>query len=100
MIRRPPRPPRTATRCPYTTLVRSARERAANIRNIQKEHRQILAAIRTGDADKAETLATSHSLLARKRATDFLSLSLAGEVALKEPGQLRTAGKKKQHSFS
>src|SRR3546814_877185 len=77
-----------------------ARERAAHIRNIQKEHRQILAAIRTGDADKAETLATSHSLLARKRATDFLSLSLAGEVALKEPGQLRTAGKKKQHSFS
>src|SRR3546814_2882793 len=77
-----------------------ARERAAHIRNIQKEHRQILAAIRTGDADKAETLATSHSLLARKRATDFLSLSLAGEVALKEPGQLRTAGKKKQHSRS
>src|SRR3546814_16498521 len=29
-----------------------ARERAAHIRNIQKEHRQILAAIRTGDADK------------------------------------------------
>src|SRR3546814_3522319 len=75
-----------------------ARERAAHIRNIQKEHRQILAAIRTGDADKAETLATSHSLLARKRATDFLSLSLAGEVALKEPGHLRTAGKKKQRS--
>src|SRR3546814_1343349 len=48
-----------------------ARERAAHIRNIQKEHRQILAAIRTGDADKAETLATSHSILARKRATEI-----------------------------
>src|SRR3546814_12085082 len=47
-----------------------ASERAAHIRNIQKEHRQILAAIRTGDADKAETLATSHSFLARKRSEE------------------------------
>src|SRR3546814_12478304 len=47
-----------------------ARERAAHIRNIQKEHRQLLAAIRTGDADTAETLATSHSLLARKRSEE------------------------------
>lgn len=71
-----------------------AHQRAAHVRNIQKEHRQILAAIRAGDADKAEALATSHSQLARKRTAAFLSLSLANEVALKAPVPMQASGKK------
>jgi hypothetical protein len=41
-----------------------------------------VAAIRAGDANKAEALAASHTQLARKRSADFLTLSLAEEVTL------------------
>lgn len=61
-----------------------ARDRTAHVRAIQQEHRQMVAAIRAGDADKAESLAASHTQLARKRSADFLALSLAAEVALGE----------------
>ena len=60
----------------------TAHDRNTHVKTIQKEHRQMVKAIRAGNADRAETLAASHSQLARKRSAEFLTLSLAEEVKL------------------
>jgi len=50
--------------------------------NILREHRLIVEAIRSRDAEEAESLAASHSGLARKRVMDYLSVNLTDGLSL------------------
>ncbi|OZI30863.1 hypothetical protein CAL29_23105 [Bordetella genomosp. 10] len=60
----------------------SEEARQAHLNNILREHREILAAIAAQDADRAEALACSHTGLARKRVTDFISQSAISTVSI------------------
>ncbi|MEN7529856.1 FCD domain-containing protein [Cupriavidus sp. DL-D2] len=50
----------------------------------QHEHRQILDAIVRRDADRAEQLGASHTNLARKRVTEYISQSAIGTMSLQD----------------
>ncbi|UVA80903.1 GntR family transcriptional regulator [Pandoraea commovens] len=56
--------------------------RQAHLNNILREHREILEAIRTRDAERADELAASHTNLARKRVTEYISLSALGSMTV------------------
>src|SRR6185369_3876578 len=58
-----------------------------HVGNIVREHREIVAAIRERDADRAEELARSHADLARKRVSESLTQSITPsmDIRLGEP---------------
>jgi len=51
-----------------------------HVSEILREHRELLEAIAQHDAARAERLAGSHSGLARKRVTEYISLNRAGDI--------------------
>lgn len=53
-----------------------------HVGEILREHRELLDALRRRDADMAEKLAGSHSDLARKRVSEYLSLKQAEEISV------------------
>jgi DNA-binding GntR family transcriptional regulator len=56
--------------------------RRSHLDNILREHREILDAIRERDADRAEDLACSHTGLARKRVTEYISQSAVSGLSI------------------
>ncbi|BCQ58001.1 GntR family transcriptional regulator [Burkholderia gladioli] len=60
----------------------TAEARRSHLDNILREHREILDAIRKQDADRAEDLACSHTGLARKRVTEYISQSAVGGLSI------------------
>ena len=52
----------------------------AHVGNILREHREIVDAIKEGDADRAEVLARSHANLARKRVSETLTQSMTAQM--------------------
>lgn len=75
----------------YETFA-SAEARRSHLDNILREHREILEAIRTRDADGAEDLASSHTGLARKRVTEYISQSAATDVSISPRSTLSPTG--------
>jgi DNA-binding GntR family transcriptional regulator len=65
----------------YQTFA-TAEARRSHLGNILREHREILEAIRTQDLDRAEDLACSHTGLARKRVTEYISQSAVGGLSI------------------
>lgn len=59
----------------------TADARGAHLGRILDEHRLILDAITRRDADTAEQLAASHTNLARKRVTEYISQSAIGRLS-------------------
>jgi DNA-binding GntR family transcriptional regulator len=62
--------------------------RQSHLDNILGEHRELLAALTARDAEQAERLAISHTNLARRRVTEYISQSAIGAVSLdlSDPG--------------
>ncbi|WP_312244493.1 GntR family transcriptional regulator [Stutzerimonas nitrititolerans] len=60
----------------------SAEARHSHLENILREHREMLDAIKQQDADRAEELAHSHTGLARKRVTEYISHSAVSDVSI------------------
>lgn len=58
--------------------------RQGHLGRILDEHRQILDAIVRRDADRAEQLGASHTNLARKRVTEYISQSAIGTMSLQD----------------
>ncbi|MCI3208255.1 MULTISPECIES: GntR family transcriptional regulator [Pandoraea] len=56
--------------------------RQAHLNKILEEHREILDAMRERDAERADRLSASHTNLARKRVTEYISLSALGSMAV------------------
>ncbi|MCR5857206.1 GntR family transcriptional regulator [Mesorhizobium sp. J428] len=59
----------------------------SHVGNILREHREIVDAIESGDADRAEALARSHAGLARKRVSETLTQSLTTKMDISLGGQ-------------
>lgn len=59
--------------------------RKAHLGKILQEHREILDALMAQDVERAEHLAASHTNLARKRVTEYISLSALGEMSVEMP---------------
>ncbi|MFJ9449862.1 MULTISPECIES: GntR family transcriptional regulator [unclassified Herbaspirillum] len=57
-------------------------QREGHLGRILDEHREILKALVEQDADRAENLAASHTNLARKRVTEYISLSAIGGMSV------------------
>ncbi|MFC4275348.1 GntR family transcriptional regulator [Achromobacter aloeverae] len=56
--------------------------RHTHLHNILTEHRDILDAIKAQDADRAEDLACSHTGLARRRVTEYISQSAISGISI------------------
>ena len=67
----------------YETFA-SDEARQGHLGRILDEHRQILDAITRRDADRAEQLGASHTNLARKRVTEYISQSAVGTMSFKD----------------
>jgi DNA-binding GntR family transcriptional regulator len=61
----------------------SERAYRAHVGEIVREHREIVAAIRAQDADRAEELARSHANLARKRVSESLTQTMAPSMDMR-----------------
>jgi len=57
-----------------------------HVSEILREHRELLDALERRDAQTAERLAGSHSNLARKRVTEYISLNRAQDIHVAVPG--------------
>lgn len=56
--------------------------RRSHLADILREHRELLDAIQKQDADRAEELACSHTDLARRRVTEYISQSAVGGLSI------------------
>jgi DNA-binding GntR family transcriptional regulator len=58
------------------------RRREEHLGVIMRDHRGILAAVRAGDADRAEALAKAHAELFRARVTEYIQGTAAADIAV------------------
>jgi len=61
-------------------------QRDSHLGRILEEHREIFDALVAQDADRAEQLGGSHTNLARKRVTEYISLSAIGSMSVRITG--------------